>query len=320
MNGLVKRTPALIKSWSFRHALIYYRLPALALEVMKYAMRGLSGLRKRDIQIEDHYWAYLEGGTGDPIVFVHGFGVDKDRFWTFLTGFSRSYRVIVPDLPGFGEGSRHLSASYDIPTQVKRLNGFFERIGLDSFHLFGVSLGGYISGYYASEYPEKVRSLALMDSAGVSSRTMSEALRLFEEEGEVVLLYRTEQEFERLVSLLFDDPPWMPRLLKRHLALLGAMDYKLHSKIVQDILDSGLYLLEERLSRISAETLVIWGGNDRLFDVSGVEKFAGRIPKNEIVIIDHCGHVPFLEKPKQAKQAYQRFLARRGAAEQGSKE
>jgi abhydrolase domain-containing protein 6 len=253
-------------------------------------------------------WVYLEGGRGEPAVFLHGFGVDKDHFWTFLHGFSKSYRVVVPDLPGFGEGTRRLTDGYDIPTQVKRLNKFLERLGLDSFHLFGESLGGYIGGYYASEYPEKVRTLALMDAGGVSPAVPSDALRLFEESGKVILVYRTVEEFEEFISFVFKKAPWIPGPFKRHFAMMGALNHEFNSKIVQDILDTGMYLLESRLPEISARTLVIWGRNDRLFDESVVEKFVTRIPGCRAVVIEDCGHVPYFEKPKEAKQAYREFL------------
>ena len=295
--------------WSPREMILYNWFPALVLESAKRVLRWYSGLRRRVVNVGNRRWVYLEGGTGDPVVFVHGFGIDKDHFWTFLRGVSKSYRVVVPDLPGFGEGTKRFTDSYDIPSQVKRLDLFLDKLGLDSFHMFGESLGGYISGYYASKYPEKVKSLALMDAGGVSPTVPSDALRRFEEDGKVILVYKTVEEFEEFVSYVFEHLPWIPRPFKRHYAMQGALNHELHSKIVEDILDTGLYLLESRLSHISAETLVVWGANDRLFDVSTVEKFVSGIPKSRSVIIEDCGHVPYFEKPKEAKRAYREFLA-----------
>jgi abhydrolase domain-containing protein 6 len=296
-------------SWSAPETMLYDRLPSLILGWANQAIRLWSGLRRYEVQVGEDGWVYLAGGKGAPIVFVHGFDCDKDRFWTFLSAFSRSYRVVVPDLPGFGESAKSLSECYDIASQVRRLNAFLEKIGLHSFHLFGISMGGYICGYYASEYPDKVRSLALMDAAGVSSRKLSDALRLHEEAGKNVFLYKTAQEFDELMSLVFHRPPWIPGLFKRHFALRGAHNYTLRAKILDDIIDGGINLLDDRLSGISAETLVVWGANDRIMDVSSVETFMRGIPKCRSVVLDDCGHVPYVEKAKTAKRLYKAFLA-----------
>jgi len=308
MNKLTKRGLFPAVSWSRREMVLYYWFPALVLEFAKRVLRWWSGLRRRVVNVGNRRWVYLEGGTGDPVVFVHGFGIDKDHFWTFLRGFSKSYRVVVPDLPGFGEGTKRLTESYDIPSQVKRLDLFLDKLGLDSFHMFGESLGGYISGYYASEYPEKVKSLALMDAGGVSPTVPSDALRRFEEDGKAILVYKTVEEFEEFLSYVLEHSPCIPGPFKRYYAMQGALNYRLHNKIIQDILDTGMYLLESRLSEISAETLVVWGANDRLFDVSTVEKFVSSIPKSRSVIVEDCGHVPYFEKPKEVKRAYREFL------------
>ena len=140
---------------------IFYFAPGLVLKSATLLMRWQAGVRKKEVIVDGHRLVYLEGGAGETILFVHGFGMDKDRWGPFLKGFNGSYRMVVPDLPGFGETPPLSSGGYDIPSQVRRLNRFVERTGLKNFHLVGISMGGYISAYYASEYPEKVKSLAL---------------------------------------------------------------------------------------------------------------------------------------------------------------
>ena len=289
---------------------VFCWFPGLVVECAKHAARWWAGLARHEVQVDNHRWVYLAGGKGEPIAFVQGFGADKDGWGTFLFGFGKSYRLIVPDLPGFGESSQISSDSYDIPSQVNRLNHFMETIGLDSFHMVGVSMGGYISAYYASEYPEKVKSLALIDAAGVNSRITSYAWRLYKEEGRNLLLYKTTQQFDEFMSALFHRPPWIPRQLKGCLVEKRVRNYDFFRKIANDIITGGMDLLEERLPKIQAKTLIIWGANDRIIHVSSVEKLERGIKNGKTVIIDHCGHVPFLEKPKETKRAYRRFLAR----------
>jgi len=288
---------------------LYYAFPGFILESAKHTLRFWAGLERRDVQVDDHQWVYLDGGKGETILFVHGFGAEKDRWGTFLPAFSKSYRLIVPDLPGFGENSRVPTARFDIPSQVKRLSRFIEAIGLDKFHVVGISMGGYISAYYASEHPEKVKSLCLLDAAGVDSPMPSDLWRQYRKDGKIPFLYRTTDEFNGLMRLLFYRPPWLPDRFKDYVVQQGDRDYDFREKILREMVEGGMNLLESRLPKIQARTLIIWGANDRIVHVSSVEKFQEGLRNSQTVILDQCGHIPYFEKAKETRRAYRHFLA-----------
>ena len=290
-------------------SVFYYCFPGFILESAKHALRFWAGLERRDVQVDDHHWVYLDGGKGETILFVHGFGAEKDRWGTFLPAFSKSYRLIVPDLPGFGENSRIASAKFDIPSQVKRLSRFVEAIGLDRFHVVGISMGGYISAYYASEHPEKVKSLCLMDASGVDSSIPSDLWQQHQKDGGIPFLYRTTDEFNDLMGLLFYRPPWLPGRFKDYMVQQGDRDYDFRKKILREMVEGGMNLLENRLPKIQARALIIWGANDRIVHVSSVEKFQEGLKNYHTVILEQCGHIPYFEKAKETRQAYRRFLA-----------
>lgn len=283
--------------------------PGVILGGAKKLLRWHSGLTRHTAQVDDHRWVYLEGGTGEAVLFVHGFGMEKDGWGLFLKPFSKSYRLIVPDLPGFGENSRVESSDYGVPSQVKRLNRFVETIGVNRFHLVGSSMGGYIAGFYASEYPEKVKSLALFNPAGVNSPVPSDMWRRYAERGEMALLYKRKEGFEDLLSLLFYRVPPVPGPFKNYFAELGASNYVFYEKVLRDLERGGPDQLEARLPRVEARSLVLWGANDRILHVSGAERFRGGLKNVKVVILDQCGHVPFFEKKKETTKAYQNFLA-----------
>ena len=287
----------------------YFWFPAFVLDRAKKALRWQAGLGRHTIQVADHHWVYLEGGKGETILFVHGFGMEKDGWGLFPKAFSRSYRLILPDLPGFGENSRLESADYDVPSQVKRLNRFVESLGLDRFHLAGSSMGGYIAGFYASEYPEKVKSLALFNPAGVNSPVPSDMWRRHAEKGDIALLYRTKEGFEEILRLLFYRVPPVPGAFKTYFAELGASNFAFYGKVLRDLEQGGMYQLEPRLSRVEAKTLVVWGANDRILHVSGAEIFRKGLRSVKVVILDQCGHVPFFEKRPETVKIYKDFLA-----------
>ena len=279
------------------------------LECAKKALRWQAGLSRHAIQVDDHHWVYLEGGKGETILFVHGFGMEKDGWGLFPKGFSRSHHLILPDLPGFGENSRLESAQYDVPSQVKRLNRFAESLNLHRFHLAGSSMGGYIAGYFASEYPGKVKSLALFNPAGVSSAFQSDMWRRYTETGEIALVYGTKEGFEDILRLLFYRVPPVPAAFKTYFAELGASNSAFYGKVLRDLEQGGRCQLEPRLSRVEARTLVVWGANDRILHVSGAEIFRKRLKNVKVLILDQCGHAPFFEKRKETTKVYQDFLA-----------
>ena len=289
-------------------SVLYYWFPGLILASAKHALRLWAGLERREVRVDDHHWIYLEGGKGETILFVHGFGANKDRWGTFLPAFSKSYRLIVPDLPGFGESSRVASAKLDIPNQVTRLSKFIEAIGLDRCHVVGISMGGYISAYYASEHPEKVMSLCLMDAAGVDSRMPSDLWRQHQKGGKVPFLYRTTDEFNDLMRILFYSPPWLPGRLKDYLAQQGDLNHDFREKILREMVEGGMNLLESRLPKIEVKTLIIWGANDRIVHVSSVEKFQAGLRDYHAVILEQCGHIPYFEKAEETRRAYKNFL------------
>ena len=291
-----------------KYFVTYVPFPAFTLECMKHGCRWYSGVNRFEVMVDDHRWAYLSGGRGEVILFIHGFGANKDRFGIFLSAFSSRYRVISPDLPGFGENIPAYSKSYDIPSEVTRLNRFVDAIGLDKFHLFGISMGGYVCGYYASEYPDRILSLSLMDSGGIRSRIPSDAWIYYITKGRNVLLYKTPEQVDELISFLFFNPPPIPRHFKKYIAREGERDYALRKKLISDIMDGGLYLLDHRLSEIRAQTLAIWGAEDRMVHRSSVEALEKGIKNFRSVIFKECGHLPFIEKSVETKRSYNQFL------------
>ena len=99
------------------------------------------GLIRKEIQVDSHRIVYLEGGRGRRCCFLHGFACDKSYWTYFAEPLIRDYHVVIPDLAGFGESTKQLGASYNIDSQVKRLERFAEVLHLERFHLAGNSMG-----------------------------------------------------------------------------------------------------------------------------------------------------------------------------------
>jgi pimeloyl-ACP methyl ester carboxylesterase len=288
--------------------MLFSRLAGWIVEAAKRFLRWQAGVRRCEVHLDDQRWVYLDGGEGEVIVLVHGFGMEKDGWTPFVKTLTGSHRVIVPDLPGFGETKGDESAFYDIPHQVKWLDSLTSTLSIPSFHLVGISMGGAIATYYASEHPNKVKSLFLMAPAGIRSREPSDAWGLYQEKGAIILLYENEDQFDQLLDALFYRKPILPKFLKRYFAKRGAMNYSFRAKILRDLEKGGIGILEDRLQRVQAPTLILWGKNDRILNVSGSEKFQKGLRNGRTILLEKCGHAVFYDQPQATKKAFENFM------------
>ncbi len=280
---------------------------ARLVEWKKREYREAARLVEHTVRSGGHDIVYLDRGSGEPMVLVHGFGGDKDNFTLLARHIPDRYRPVVLDLPGFGESSRHPGDSYDIRNQAARLREFVDAVGLARFHLAGNSMGGHLSARFAIEHPERVLSLMLINAAGVTSPHPSEfAVAL--KSGRNPLLVSTVQDFDRVLALTFVKPPNIPGFLKHYFAERAVTTRAFNDKIFGDLIQHP-DPLEGELSRLSAPTLVLWGDTDRIIDVSAANVFASGIHGANLEILKDCGHAPMIERPDETAQRYLAFLA-----------
>jgi len=270
--------------------------------------RRRAGLSLRRARVAGFEMPYLEGGRGEPLVLVHGFGGDKDNFTRLAAHLGSHLRLIIPDLPGFGDAGRDPTASYHIDAQVERLRGFIVGRGLDAVHLGGNSMGGFIAAQYAATYPDAVRSLWLLDAAGTALAHETAIIKHYLATGELPLLVRRVEDYDALLHAVMHRPPPLPYSLKHTLALRAVGDLALHARIFREIgLESPT--LEDRLSRIRAPTLIVWGQDDRILNPAAAGALQARIARAEVDLMAATGHLPMIERPRATARAYLRFLA-----------
>jgi abhydrolase domain-containing protein 6 len=282
--------------------------PAALMTRLLHLNRRLCGMQTRYLKSGDFKWPYLDGGKGVPVVLLHGYGADKDRFGSLIPFLKRRHRVIIPDIPGFGEHLPDWSLSYGIHDQVGRLDGFLRAIGLERFHLVGLSLGGYLAGVYAARFPRRVNTLALMDSAGFASPVPSDARRIFQSVGRNIFLYSDEREMQALMDFLLYHPIKLPMALLRYWTRQGLSRQAWRAKLFDDLMAGGVYELDRLAPSIQAPTLVIWGAEDCICHVSCVDRILAMIKNCRAYIIHGCGHIPMIEYPALFRRLYLDFL------------
>ena len=284
----------------------YYTFPEKVAGYMMDAARSKAELTKKEIKIDDHNIVYLEGGKGPTILLLHGYTGIKDNWTMFAAYLTKSYHVVIPDIPGYGESSMIEEDSYDLTNQMLRLHKFAQAIEMKKFHIAGNSMGGFLAGTYAVRYPDEIISLGLFDAAGVKSLEKSVVMKMAETE-ENPLLLKDSNDIKRLMSLFFANPPSLPYPIKKVFIKTSLTNRKFYEKERNEIFPD-FYSLEKELPNIKAQTLILWGDKDKVLDVSSVPVFEKGLKNHKTVIIKDCGHLPMMEKPQETATYYIDFI------------
>lgn len=294
---------------------IYLLYPEALLKLAIEAGRRSAGLVKKDVHVDDHRIVYLEGGRGQTVVLLHGFGANKDSWTPFAKHLTGDFHVVIPDIPGFGESSHRPEAVYDAESEIKRIDRFMEAVKLERFHLAGNSMGGMLAAMYGAAYPGKVTTLALLAPAGVGSPNPSQVVQLIKK-GTNPLLIHGVDDFDRLLTLCYVSPPYIPSRLKAALVAEVAAQAGANEKIWNDMrwntteatASAVENMLLPYLPRIQAPVLILWGDSDRILDVGAAPVLERHLKRYRTVIMKETGHIPMLEKPQETASIFASHL------------
>jgi pimeloyl-ACP methyl ester carboxylesterase len=261
-------------------------------------------LEAHSVQAGDTRWAYYEGGDGPTIVLLHGFAADRNVWLPVAKQLTPHFHLIIPDLPGWGESSRVAGASYDVEAQAARLDAFVQALRLQRFVLVGHSVGGAIAGVYASEHPEHIAELALLDSFGLKSTP--EALDRAALAGTNPFIYDDRAGFARAAALAFDRPPDLPGRFVDVLVEGNRQDRAFIQRRFDELREPSQSLaVQNRLGLLSMPVLGLWCHDDRIVNVSALDNLRNGLSAASAIstsMINGCSHLPMLERPEQTAQ------------------
>lgn len=293
-------------------ALLYFLFPEQLVQLMRWLMRRRARLVRKTVTVDGRSWPYLEGGDPEKpvLVMVHGFGADKDH-WTFYAPWmTKDYRLIAPDLPGFGENDRDGELPFDVASQAARLKVFLNALGIERPHLGGNSMGGWIALRFAIDYPGALRSLTLMNNAGILGANESELQKLAADRDYNPLVLASLEDADRLIAFVVRKPTHVPARLKPVIYADALRHRDLLDKIFWVIADEmEAKPLNDELGKVKVPTLIIWGRHDKLIDVSCVAVLEAGIAGSRSHIFEHVAHVPMIEDPKATAEVQRAFLA-----------
>ncbi|MBS3744066.1 MAG: alpha/beta fold hydrolase [Wenzhouxiangellaceae bacterium] len=297
-------------------AAMWHFWPAPLARLFLFLDRRAGRLRACRVTAAGIDWHVLEGGHGETLVLLHGFNGDADHFNRVARHLTRHFRILAPDLPGFGETGFSASADYRIEAQADTVVKWMDRVGIQHCYLGGSSMGGYIACAIAARHPDRIRALWLLAPGGVENVPLSPLFQEIAEERHNPLVIRDRADFRRLTDFCFVHPPWIPSPLARFLAARAATQAMEHQRAFDAIrFDSAT--AESLVDGMEVPALIVWGRSDQVLNPAGAQVLADGMRNAETLMLPDTGHLPMLEKPRVVAESwisYTERLARNQAA------
>ncbi len=256
---------------------------------------------------------FLETGEGEPVVLLHGSGVGVSAWANWhkaIPALGKHFRVVAPDMPGFGYTERKPGQKYDMKFWVAHLLGFLDVLGIEQANLVGNSFGGGLSLAFTLRHPERVRRLVLMGTpAGHFPMThglkgprsfeptrewVAEMMRIFPHDPAVVTEEMIDERYQAMQRP--DERAAFKKLMPK-----DEGDEK--ERIVRGV-------PEDRLATIDKPTLVIHGREDRVIPLEIGLRMLTNMARAEMHVFGQCGHWVQLERPDAFHALVAEFLQR----------
>lgn len=254
---------------------------------------------------------------GPVLVLLHGTGASLHTWEPIIAELGERYRIVTYTQPGHGLTSPHPRDDYSHAGMAEALDLVVNEVGLEHFVLGGNSMGGWVSWRYALAHPEKVDALLLLDAAGMP---MGEG----EEQPKSNLAFRLiGTPFGRFLLQHYTPRFLVKKSVEQSVAVQSAVDDAMVDRYwelnrLPGIRRAGALRAQvdpeeeaaNRLSEIAMPTLIIWGEEDALINVSDAYEFERVLPNAELVIYQGVGHIPMEEAPVQTAKDIDAFVSR----------
>lgn len=252
---------------------------------------------EKEIYVQNLKINYKVAGKGQPLLILHGWGSSSDSWEKVGKKLSKEYKVVIPDLPGFGKSSLPQKA-FSLKDYSDFVLKFTNKLKISTFYLLGHSFGGRIAIKFAILHPEKIKKLILCNPAGIKPKPGIKTRILFfiSQIGNAVFSQRCLERFRDGARNFY----YFFLKNKDYVKANGIMKETMKEIIKEDLLP--------KLSQILAETLIIWGEKDKILPLKYAFLFKEKIANSKLVKIPKVDHSPHIEVPEKLSQIIFNFL------------
>jgi len=244
---------------------------------------------------------YLEAGEGPPVVLVHGSGPGVTAYanWrVVLPALADHFRVIAPDMAGFGFSERPAGIEYGLRLWVDQTLGLMDNLGLEKVHLVGNSFGGSIALRLAAEHPDRVGKLVLMGSMGVHFPITEGLDRVWGYEPSFENMRRVLDVFAYSRELVNDELAEVryrgsiqPGFQEAFSAMFPADESGSRQRWVE-----AMRTPDDELRALQHRALIVHGREDQVIPLQNSYDLESLLPNADLVVFSHCGHWSMIER------------------------
>jgi len=254
-----------------------------------------------------HVW---RGGTGAPLLLVHGFGASAIWQWSEqLDDFTRSRYVVMPDLLWF-DGSSSSDRDASLEHQTAAMVALLDRLEVDRVDVVGISYGGFVAYALAGHHPDRVGRLVIVDSPGHVWTASDHAALLarfgIDSAGEL-FVPDTPDEIRTLLGLAVTRPLRLPDWVARQAIAAFYEPHRAAQTALLDRLERDAARLVSVLPRPRAPTLLVWGADDPVFPVAVAHRLRRELGA-QLVVFEGARHMPSAQFPRRFTEVVLRFL------------
>lgn len=249
---------------------------------------------------------YQEAGDADapPMILIHGFAT-SNLVWSkvFLEFAAGGFRVIAPDLLGYGYSDKPHDLDYTIARQAEMVFDFMKDLGLERAVLVGSSYGAAVAATVALDHPGMVEKLILVGAVNNNRPTRYLLMRLFGSPiiGDILspLLVGSRLLLRKRMKRVYDKHSWVldeRRVEARHLPLRTR---NAHRAIIRTVRRWDAERVSRDAHLLTQPTLLLWGDTDREVPLQDGERLHEAIPGSRLIVFRYCGHLPHEEYPER---------------------
>lgn len=249
-------------------------------------------VEEKSLQIDGHKIRYLESGNSkNTLVLVHGLGASAERWTHVIPIFAENFRVVVPDLIGFGYSDKP-TVDYTLDFFSEFLEKFFIASKIKNPYLIGSSLGGQISAEYASSHSKEIKKLILVSPSGMMKQS-TPALDAYI----MAALYPNETSAKNAFELMEGSGKHVEdQIVAGFIERMRLPNAKLaFMSTVLGLKNS--VSITSKLQSISVPTLIVWGADDPVIPIKHADAFVSAIQDCKFHKMDGCGHTPYVQDP-----------------------
>jgi pimeloyl-ACP methyl ester carboxylesterase len=262
---------------------------------------GSAGHTESTVTVRGHTVRLLSAGSGAPVLYLHG--ADDLGVWTpALSALATSFRVLRPDLPGFNYSQPRADVR-SVHDLAYRTWDLIDALALDRVRVIGSSLGGWLAADLSTVEPARISHLVLTGAAGLRPAAGFGVDVFVLSPAELAArTYHGAQAREQALAAAAEreSDPQQQVLQLRNRAAAARLAWNPYFH------DPGLV---DRLHRIRARTLIIWGDQDQLMPAECGRRYQQLIPGARLELLAGCGHLPQSERPADFCDLTTAFLA-----------